>query len=543
MKKRIVISGILAVVVILIAVFVWQWTQQGSENKTETDVSREDAPGWMRHADEPITLEWYINYTWYATEWGGNLVSDTITEETGVDIDFITPTGNEEEKISAYMASDSLPDLITLGWWESQFNELIEKDMVYALNELADEYDPYFWEVSDPDVRNWYTQEDGNIYGYPNSSCTPKDLETTDNLSSNIAFMVRKDIYEAIGSPDMTTPEGFKSAVEKAAKMFPEVDGKPLIPIGAHEFDGSGNVSFDKYLMNMRAVPYEKDGKLYDRYTDPDYLAWLNTMRELGQEGLLSDDIFVDKRTQMDEKLEEGRYFCMLYQHTDMMSQQKAIYAKHPERIYIAVDGPKNSRGDDYRLPTTGINGWTVTLISKKCKNPERAIQFLDYLMSEHGQMMTYLGVEGKTYDMVDGKPVVKPEVLELLNTDRQEYDRIYGADNAYWMLQNNIMQLQWQPEKPEEIAQLEEWTYPYIIYNGQYDSILPSNSKVAYEDTKITELWSITLPKLLLAESKEDFDEIVTGFVKERENLGYDEVMQEKTKLMIEAKQKLGIE
>lgn len=552
MKNRIVTAGIAAAGGFLLAVGAWLNTEQIKENQTGTEqtgqgieagTEDEVVPGWMLHADEPITLDWYVNYSWFATNWGENLVSKKITEETGVSINFITPTGNETEKLNAIIAADSLPDMITLGWWEPQINTMIQNQMVYSLNELADEYDVYFWEVSDPEVRNWYTLEDGNIYCYPNSSYTPKDLEKADNISSNAVFMVRKDIYEAIGSPDMTTPEGFKSAVEKAAQMYPEVNGKPLIPIGAHEFGNEGNVSFDKYLMNFLAVPYEKDGKMYDRYTDPDYIMWLKMFRELGEEGLLADDIFIDQRAQMDEKLAEGRYFCMLYQYTDMENQQKILYANDPDSIYIAIDGPKNSNGDDYRLPTMGVNGWTVTLISKNCEHPDRAIQFMAYLMSEHGQLITYLGVEGETYDMVDGKPVTKPEIQEILSTDREQYDKLYGADDAYWMLQNNVMQLQWKQEKPEEIAQLEEWSYPYVIYNGQYDYLLPQESKAANNDKKITELWSKTLPELLLAESEEEFDEILTEFVEKRESLGYEEVMQAKTELMQEAKEKLGIE
>ena len=90
--------------------------------------------GWRIHADEPVTLDWYINFSWYTTTWGGNLVSDTITEETGVDINFIVPSGNESEKLSALIASNALPDMITLGFWEPAVNEMIENDMVYALN-------------------------------------------------------------------------------------------------------------------------------------------------------------------------------------------------------------------------------------------------------------------------------------------------------------------------------------------------------------------------------------------------------------------------
>ncbi len=227
---------------------------------------------------------------------------------------------------------------------------------------------------------------------------------------------------------------------------------------------------------------------------------------------------------------------------SDIAAHQKALYAKDPDSIYIAIDGPKNSNGDDYKIPCSGINGWTVTLISKNCEHPDRAIQFMDYLMSEHGQMLTYLGVEGVTYDMVDGKPVVRPEVEQLLNTNREEYDRIYGADDAYWMLQDNVMQLQWQQEPTEPLAQLQQWTYPYVIYNGQYDSLLSTNSRYINADAKITELWSKTLPSLLLAESEEQFDAILAEFVEERKRLGFIDLQKENTKLMEIAKEKLGI-
>jgi len=503
-----------------------------------------EAMGWKKYASEqdPVTLSWYINYSWFTTGWGKNLVSKKITEDTGVSVDFVTPMGNQEEKINALIASDSLPDIITLGWWEPQFQEMVKKDMVYALNDLADRYDPYFYEVSDPDVVDWYSDESGNIYGYPCSSYTPKDVETHSDIGSNQTFLVRKDIYEAIGSPDMTTQEGFEAAVKKAVEMFPEVDGKPLIPIGAHAFDENGCVSFDKYLMNFLAVPYEKDGKLYDRYTDPEYLSWLKFFRKLGEEGYLANDIFVDQRIQMNEKVAEGRYFCMLYQRTDIADQETDLYEKDPDSIYIAVDGPKNSNGDDYVLPTNSITGWTVTLISKNCKHPDRAIAFMDYLMSEEGQKMTSLGVEGEMYDMVDGKAVLKDDVAQMLATDRQNYDMVYGADNTYWMLQNNVMQLQWMPEKQYPLNQLEEWTYPYTKYTGEYDVILQDNSAAAQANSRIEKLWSETLPRLLLTKSDKEFDELLAQYVDERDSLGYAQVMKEKKKQVDANKKRLGI-
>ncbi|MGN0141814.1 MAG: extracellular solute-binding protein [Roseburia sp.] len=513
----------------------------GDDAATESELL--EPPAWQQYAGEDITLDWYVNYSWFATPWGENLVSKTITEETGVNINFITPIGNETEKLNALIASDTLPDLITIGWWEPQVDELVTGDKVYALNELADEYDSYFWQVSDPISIKWYTQEDGNIYAYPNSSVTPQDLEEYEGIGSNETFLVRKDIYEAIGSPDMTTPEGFLAAVRKAAELFPEVEGEPLIPVGAHVFDNEGNVSFDKYLMNFLAVPWEKDGKIYDRYTDPEYITWLKMFRQLGEEGYLANDIFVDTRTQMEEKLEKGRYFCMIFQYTDMLAQQKHLYAKDPNSIYMAVEGPRNSAGDAPTLPCTSVYGWTVTMISKNCKNPERAIAFLDYMMSEHGQKMICLGVEGETYDMVDGRPVLKEEVKQLLDTDRETYDKLYGADDAYWMLQDNVVQLQWRQELSPAVEQLYEWSTKYVAYNGQYDVRLSPKSESAVIEDKITKLWSETLPKLLLAPTEEEFDGILQQFVEKREKLGYEKVLEQKTECMNEAKERLGLQ
>ncbi len=492
--------------------------------------------------NEPVTLDWYINFTWYASPWGGNAVSEKITGDTGISINFITPKGSEEEKFNALMSSDSLPDIITLGWWENQVDEMISKDMVYALNELADKYDACFWEAANPEIVSWYTREDGNLYCYPNSSYTPSDYEKYGNIASNQTFLVRKDIYEALGCPDMTTPEGFTNAVKAAAQLYPEVDGYPLIPIGAHVFDSTGCVSFDQYLQNFLAIPYEKNGKYYDRYTDPEYIRWLKTFRKLGQEGYLKEDIFIDQRTQMEEKLARGQYFCMIYQRTDLSDQQIELYNKNPDMIYMAVDGPKNAVGDDHILPGGGINGWTVTFISKNCRYPDRAIKLFSYLISDEGQMATYLGVEGVTYDMVEGKPVVREEVRKLMNSDREAYNKKYGADNTYWMFQNNARQLEWRHDYEPPNGQLEEWTFPYSHYMAQYEISFDRNSEAGSADVNIKKLWSKTLPQLLLASTEEEFDRIFDEFVKEREKLGFELVVEESTRQMEYNKEKLGL-
>ncbi|OON94867.1 MAG: ABC transporter substrate-binding protein [Candidatus Epulonipiscioides saccharophilum] len=540
MKKNLFMLGLISLISL---------TGCGSSDNGQTELETPeytvsaDVPGWTFNND-PIELDWYINFSWFTTPWGQDMTSQKITEETGVTVNFIVPAGNEAEKLNTMIASDTLPDLLTLGWWEGQIPEIIDAEMVYPLDELANLYDPYFFEVANDSRIGWYTSPDGHIYQYPNSSFTPEDYEMYDNIAANPVFVVRKDMYEAIGSPDMSTPEGFLDALAQADEMFPEVSGQPLIPFGIAGFSSVGNISLDIWLQNFLSIPFEVDGKLHDRTTDPEYVAWLKTINQAWRDGLIADDVFIDGRPQMEEKQAQGRYFSMLYQRTDFAAQQQILYANDPESIYVAIDGPKNSSGDDHTLPGVGIQGWTVTLVSKNAEDPDRAIQFLSYLMSEHGQKLVKLGVEGEMYEEIDGKYVTKPEVTELLMDDRATYDRKYGGEDTFWMMQDIPMQLQWSSPAQEPLAQLEEWAYPYTIFASQYDGLnAPIGSDEETIALKVSTLWGETLPALIRAETDTEFDQIFADFVTERDELGFDQLVALQQELLDVNKAKLGLE
>jgi len=446
------------------------------------------------------------------------------------------------------IAGDALPDLITLGWWEGQIPMMIDADLLYSLDELADKYDPYFWKVTDPVKVGWYRQANGHIYGYPNASYTSTDYEKYQGkLTSNETFLVRKDMYEAIGSPDMTTPEGFLNALRAAKAKFPTVNGQSLIPFGTNEFGDTGCSQLQGYLAHFLAIAPEKDGKFVNAdlglTDDPEYLRWMKMFRQAHEEGLFATDVFVDKRSQIEEKAAQGRYFCLLYQNWDMQAPQNALYARDPNSIYIAVDGPKNSKGDDPVLAGGGIAGWTVTLISKNCKDPARAIQFLSYLISEEGQMDTNFGIEGETYTIENGVPKLTPEVAELDKTDKNKQETDIGVQYTYWMLMDTAWQAQFGADYAPSLAQPQLWTRPYVHSYAAYDGLtLPvgSDEQLIYED--IQRRWGKVLPQLIRAGSEAEFDKIVAEFNQYKKDKGIDKVIDAQTVLMNANKKKLGM-
>lgn len=495
---------------------------KGTEPPAAVETTKLDpnAPGWKTDT-KPIKFDWYVNFSWFTSKWGEDNTSKYITKKTGVDLNLIVPAGNENEKMNTMIASGNLPDFITLDVGDPNVQKLIDSGLVLPLNKLADEYDPYLYTVADPDKISWFTQEDGNFYGYPNSSSSPNDYKKYgEQYTSNQTFLVRKDMYEALGKPEMRTPEGFLNALKAAKEKFPEVNGQPLIPLAFHEFGDNGNYSLEDFLQNFLAIPQQKDGKLYDRSTDPEYLKWLKVFRKANEMGLLSKDIFIDKRPQMDEKEVQGRYFAMLYQIADVGVQNAAVYKTDPDKIYIPIDGPANANLDQPTLSGPGISGWTITLISKNVKDKKRAIEFMSYMISEEGQKDFCLGEKGVTYDTIDGKD----QFLEsyLTATDGAKY----GAEYTYWMMMDTNMWLGWAPPTQEPYLSTGQWTKGKTYNFSEFTQLTPGGtSPEGVIWTKIQQLWGKTLPKLLMSKSDEDFDQLYNKFLKDRDNLGYDKV------------------
>ncbi len=543
--KKVVVLGLLGAMAF--SMFFTGCNNSGSSSNGTVAGTKNEA-GWKKNADKPIKFDWYINFSWFARHWGDSKVSKYITEKTGVDVNFIVPAGSEAEKLNAMIAGDALPDLITLGWYEGQVPMMIDSGLVEPLDELAEKYDPYFFQVANPDKLGWYRQDDGHVYGYPNASYTPTDYaKFNGKLTSNETFLVRKDMYEALGSPDMTTPEGFVAALAAAKEKFPTVNGAPLIPFGTNEFGDTGCTQLQGYLMHFLAITPEENGKFLNAdlglTENAEYLRWLKAFRKAHEMGLISTDMFVDKRSQIEEKAAQGRYFCMLYQNWDMQAAQNALYANDPNSIYIAVDGPKNSKGDDPKLAGAGIAGWTITLISKNCKDKARAIQFLTYLISEEGQMDTNFGILNETYTMENGVPTLTPEVKKMDSEDKNKQETEIGVQYTYWMLMDTAWQAQFGVDYAPSLGQPQLWTRPYVVSYAAYDGLtLPVGSDEALAAEEIQRQWGKVLPQLIRAESDAAFDKLVADFNEYKKAHGYDKVIAAQTELMNINKKKLGM-
>ena len=84
--------------------------------------------------------------------------------------------------------------------------------------------------------------------------------------------------------------------------------------------------------------------------------------------------------------------------------------------------------------------------------------------------------------------------------------------------------------------------TTQVFAYTSQYNTRMAYDSEEFQINTDVQYLWAQVLPELLMAASDEEFDQLFADFIRQRDEMGYDKVLAEQTRQMIENKKKLGI-
>lgn len=532
MKKKILLSSL--ALLSLTTLVACGGGESGNSSKKGKEIelpearfeADKDTPSWQKDTDHSAKLKWYVNFDWYAQPgWGVDTVTRKIKEDMNIDVEFIS--GNDEN-LNTMLAGGDLPDIMTFDKNLSAATEAPK--FAIPLNQLSNKYDPYFLEhATKPESVQWFTLEDGNIYGYPSFSTTKSDYEAG-NVIGDQVFIVRKDIYEALGEPNMTTPEGFLNSLKEAKKLQPKADdGSELVAFGSTALDiaNGGDGAYGGILQDFLNISPSKDGAFNDRDADEEYTAWLEVFRQAYSEGYITNDQFSDNDNTMKEKLGQGRYFAYLHTNTKGLNEfMSDNNARNPEQTYIAVDGPKNSKEENPTFSGGNIGGWTQTFITTNTKEPQKAIELLTYLASEYGTMATTFGIEGETYDIVDGKAVLSEETAELRNSDAARFDKEVGL-GSYWFVSNDNFAIEMGQKPGESIRQMVEWSADKLAPRFEMEDIDPRTGSMARNTTKINTERVQALVSVIQAKSEEEGKEIWDTFLKGRENNGWNEIVE----------------
>ncbi|MGX7199797.1 sugar ABC transporter substrate-binding protein [Enterococcus nangangensis] len=494
-------------------------------------------PAWQLDTKKDETeLTWYVNADWWNTEFGKDLVTKKVKEDLNINIKFVT---GDDTKLNTLFAGGDMPDIVTIFDSNSQVARKAES-WALPLQDLADKYDPYFYDVAAKDTLNWYKLSDGKSYGYPDYSNTADDY-SSGQIYSRDAFIIRKDVYEAIGKPDMSTPEGFEKAMKDIKAQFPD-----LIPFGFNDFaaDGTSNGSMDSVLQDRLGVPYlTEDGKYNDRNLDEDYLTWIKAFRQVRQDGNISDDTFTDDGDKFKEKLSTGKYASiMIGSFVNQGIALQTFAAANPDSQYIAVDGIMSTKGNEPTLTQAGISGWMINYISKNAKDPAKAIQVFTYLLSDEGQMLTNYGIKGETYeDAGDGKVKFTEETRNIQLNEPEKFQKDYRIGEFIQFGHDRYKALS-DESYVDAVKQMQEWGEGKLTPQFATENIGPEAASAESRSlSAITTNWSTTLVGMLRSGSDDDADALLAQYKTFQEQNNIDGINKVRNEKIAENEKKLG--
>lgn len=475
----------------------------------------------------PITLKCFLknDLTWDTP------VGREITEKLGITLDFIPIAGDPQEKLNLMLASNDMPDILSIDRWSEANNKYIKSKAVIPLDSLIEKYGLNTVEQLG-DTMKKIRNEDGNIYGIPSwfsSEVQPSPV---------FGFLIRTNFVKELGYFEKYTGKGyftkdeFLSLLKDWKAKYPIINEKETLAVTINQENYSG-ARYTFAGMYGIGVYYEKDGKLFDNTRNPAYKEMFLFMNQLYREGLLDKDWPVNKTALWNEKMTNGYVLCSPDAYwnpgaNSVLGKENPDNMFYPYKVIAdGIDPKKTTYGP------TSVLGWLFTYISSSNKYPERTMKFLDYLISEEGQYLSQWGIEGRHWDMKDGKHVLKEEVIADLQVDFWKYCNESGM-RKYELVFKGGLGKDGTPYDVNQAFSLAMGTADYVgefakKYLGDsawdttlYDNLGPAaGTPDALIATKISDISKSAEPKIILAKTQDEAGQLYDQMVKDMENAG----------------------
>ncbi|CAK4870509.1 unnamed protein product [Aphanomyces euteiches] len=429
-------------VAVLACTMLWSACSAGNKNVAETASKLEEVNSTTTPKVEEVNspTKKPITLTLFDKNVGDpftNPVALEITERTGVTIQVQQPTGNPDEKLNLMLVSGDLPDIALIDRREATLNKYIAGGALIPLNDLIAEHAPNIMKQYG-DVLSKSVYEDGKNY-YLNNWY---GLDPDPNWAINMRF----DVLEELGygeralAGDSFTQDEFLDLLRKFKQKYPEVDGKPSIPMTVNADHMPTIIGSFKAMYGMKTY-YEHDGRLEFDVRDPHYLEMVKYMNKLYSEGLLDREWGINKVQNFEQKTASGRVFATAGGIVGAANVEfRKQNGEDTNKIFYGfkvtapgVDPNKTTYG-----PRSSL-GWDGVGITTANKHPVETIKFLDFLASEEGQYLLMWGKEGMNWDMENGVHKPKQEALDAISADWAKFSKETGARKWTWMIKNGM--------------------------------------------------------------------------------------------------------
>ena len=401
-----------------------------------SSVDAADRPDtWI--ADRTITVQAYVNDIGYSLpeDFSNTPIMQEIKRLTGIDVEIqYTPGDSDSAVLASQLAAGTIPDVVVTYLNDSarpEFSLLLKaaKEGLFAdvssYMKDSEVYSKYYEEGYLPnDAYKNITFRDDLDGAYIMQLSIPsvdRSLEFNPQEAYVGGMYIQKSIVDALGinPSQIRTQEQFYSLlVDIKNGEFKDAHGQDVYPLGPKYWGGSKD-TLDYIVRGYHwgisdGYNIDTDGKIkHEVETDYVYKK-IDFVRRLLAEGLINPEFFTMDSTRAAEVSETGNSAIM----ADVHNYQDIIYNTGK---WVPL-GPLDDYTGDNAKTVSGKTGYGAWAISAETEKPEEIFAFFDFLSTKQGKLLGNYGIEGIHYDMVDGKPVIKEEILTHVNDADSEW-------------------------------------------------------------------------------------------------------------------------
>ena len=351
----------------------------------------------------------------------GNRGVQCMEEATGVHLNWtLIDQDAYAEKFSITLAAGDYPDYF--GVPDTQvsggIDALVEQDICIDLMPMLDDCLPDFKNgifSTNEEYRKGLISDNGRM-------TTIKSYEN----QSTMGLYIRQDWLDQLG---LAVPETFDELHDVLAAFKNQIPGcnYPMLLTQNWDYSNNGFVGgFDTsgYGTSSDLSYFVEDGKVQAGILSDNYRDYIKMLRDWFAEGILGEpSMNMQNMFPINEYILSNQ--CgFAFGQSDTLSEsskQQAGGTYDMEPIKAIV----REKGDTFKLYAnkgqTGNGGWAITTA---CEYPEEAAKVINWMWTEDGYKAMNFGVEGGTYNMVDGKV----EYTDLITNNPNGFNAMFNT-------------------------------------------------------------------------------------------------------------------
>lgn len=363
-----------------------------------------------------------------------NVMYQEVMKILNIDVEFQHSTkGQFNEQLGVMIASSDLPDIIEGFKYSKGPEAAIEDGLILPLNDLVDQYAPDFKALleSDPEIKRQVVTDDGTIWAIP--CLQPKPEPAWRGLS------IRKDLLDKAGLEVPAT----LGELEDAMRKFKEMGVTYPFSMKIDYTTNNAPYNSDGCLVAAYGIgpSWYKDletgevkfGPMQDSFKD-----FLTMANRWYADGLLDPEFNTRKSDETDPLIVNGDIAVFANGYGPTLNCQNNGAAVNSEFQLEQFPNLPINKGETVQMRNADpMNKGNDTVISAGCENPEAAMTFLNFGFTEEGAMMYNYGLEGISYEMVDGKPQFTARMTDgsegAWPQIREKYKKHTGPYNRDW--------------------------------------------------------------------------------------------------------------